>query len=63
VSNDHAERVLGHARPGVEGVYDRHHYTTEVANALAELAALVDAIVNPRADNVTPMVAKRAKHR
>jgi hypothetical protein len=27
---DHAERVLGHAMPGVEVVYDRHSY--EVAD-------------------------------
>ena len=60
VPNDHAERTLGHARSGVEGVYDRHHYRDEIANALARLASLIDGIVNPR-DNVTPMVAKRAK--
>ena len=62
VSSDHAERVLGHARPGVEGTYDRHHYKTEIATALAKLASLIASIVRPR-DNVTPMVAKRAKHR
>ena len=26
VPRDHAERVLGHVIPGVEGVYDRHAY-------------------------------------
>jgi integrase len=48
-----AERVLGHAVPGVEGVYDRHQYRDEKADALARLAALVDGIVNPRANVVT----------
>ena len=36
-----AERVLGHAIPGVEGVYDRHHYGEEKAEALARLANVV----------------------
>ena len=26
VSSEHAERVLGHAILGVEGIYDRHRY-------------------------------------
>ena len=33
-----AERVLGHAVGGVEGVYDRHHYVDEMADALKRLA-------------------------
>jgi len=32
-----SERVLGHVMPGVEGVYDRHHYQQEKADALAAL--------------------------
>ena len=28
VSSEHAERVLGHAIAGVEGIYDRHEYLT-----------------------------------
>jgi integrase len=59
VTSEHAERVMGHAIAGVEGVYDRHSYRNEKADALARLAALIDGIVNPR-DNVTPM-RKRAK--
>ena len=59
VPNDHAERTLGHARAGVEGVYDRHHYRDEIANALGRLSRLIDGIVHPR-DNVTPMM-KREK--
>jgi integrase len=45
VPRDHAERVLGHAMPGVEGVYDRHSYQTEKGEALAKLADLVAKIV------------------
>jgi integrase len=59
VRPDIAERVMGHAIAGVEGVYDRHTYRDEKADALARLANLVDGIVNPR-DNVTPM-QKRTK--
>ena len=58
VPNDHAERTLGHARAGVEGVYDRHHYRDEIANALGRLSRLIDGIVHPR-DNVTPMMKRR----
>ena len=61
ISSEHAERVLGHVIPGVEGVYDRHSYRDEKAEALRKLAALIDGIVHPR-DNVTPMV-KRTKRR
>src|SRR5262249_11247667 len=37
VSSEHAERVMGHAIGGVEGVYDRHSYRDEKAEALARL--------------------------
>src|SRR5262245_14387582 len=46
VSSDHAERVMGHAIGGVEGVYDRHAYREEKAAALTKLAALIDGIVH-----------------
>jgi integrase len=49
-----AERVLGHATGGVEGIYDRHRYDAEKADALRKLAALIDGVVHPRA-NVTVM--------
>jgi hypothetical protein len=52
VRPDIAERVLGHAIKGVEGVYDRHPYFSEKADALQRLANLVETIVNPPADNV-----------
>ncbi|WP_374634375.1 tyrosine-type recombinase/integrase [Ferrovibrio sp.] len=54
VSADHAERVLGHAQPGVAGIYDRHAYEAEKRSALVRLNALIDRILNPHA-NVTPL--------
>jgi integrase len=48
---DIAERVLGHAIRGVEGVYDRHQYRDEKGHALKALAGLIESIINP-ADNV-----------
>jgi hypothetical protein len=62
VRPDIAERVLGHAIGGVEGIYDRHRYDVEKADALARLAALIDSIVNPR-ENVVTMAKGRTKRR
>jgi len=62
VSSEHAERVMGHAIGGVEGIYDRHAYCDEKADALARLASLVNGIVNPR-DNVVTMAKQKAKRR
>ncbi len=50
-----AERVLGHAINGVEGIYDRHSYREEKAHALKALAALVETIINPPASNVVAL--------
>jgi integrase len=55
VSSEHAEKVMGHAIGGVEGIYDRHHYLDEKADALKRLAALIDSIVHPRSADVLPM--------
>ena len=56
VSSEHAERVLGHVIPGVEGVYDRHAYFAEKAHALAKLAALIERIIHPlEGDVVVPL--------
>jgi len=57
VRPDIAERVMGHAIAGIEGVYDRYAYRDEKADALARLAALIDGIVHPR-ENVVPMKRK-----
>jgi integrase len=58
VSSEHAERVMGHAIGGVEGIYDRHQYMDEKSAALAKLANLIDSVVNPRAV-VVPMTKVR----
>ena len=57
-----AERVMGHAIEGVEGVYDRHSYRDEKADALRRLATLIEGIVNPR-DNVLPLSGKKRQRR
>ena len=46
VRPDVSERVLGHAIPGVEGIYDRYSYDREKEEALAQLASLVRSITD-----------------
>jgi|SRR5262249_34338546 len=58
VSSEDAERVMGHAIGGVEGIYDRYQYLDEKSDALQRLAALIDAIVHPRSADVVPMQRK-----
>ncbi len=53
VRPDIAERVLGHVIAGVEGVYDRHRYDDEKAEALERLAILISAVVSD--SNSKPM--------
>jgi integrase len=52
VRPDIAERVLGHAIQGVEGVYDRHSYREEKAHALQALAGLIESILAPEDQKV-----------
>ena len=59
VRPDIAERVMGHAIVGVEGVYDRHEYRQEKAAALQRLAALIETIVRPPAANVRQLRGAR----
>ena len=40
-----SERVLGHVINGVEGIYDRHAYCEEKAQALKALAGLIGSIL------------------
>jgi integrase len=54
VRPDIAERTLGHAIGGVEGIYDRSKYTREKAEALKQLAAKIEGIINPK-QNVVPI--------
>ena len=45
---------------GVEGVYNRHNYIDEKADALARLATLIETIINPPdKSNVVPIAARR----
>ena len=57
VRPDIAERVMGHAIGGVEGIYDRHEYLDEKADALQRLAGQIALILHPPADNVMPLHA------
>jgi integrase len=60
VADNIAERVLGHAIGGVQGIYNRHEYIDEKADALARLAKCVETIINPPdATNVVPLAARR----
>ncbi|MHC2415860.1 integrase [Bradyrhizobium diazoefficiens] len=60
VRPDIAERVLGHAIPGVQGVYDRHAYDLERGQALTALEALIARILEGKAGNIVPLIrAKR----
>jgi integrase len=52
VPRDYAERCLGHVIRGVEGTYDRHKYRDQMLRAYEKLAALIERIVAPPADNV-----------
>ena len=57
VRPDIAERVLGHAIQGVEGVYDRHSYREEKAHALKALAGLIENILRPESAKVRQLRA------
>jgi integrase len=61
VPDNVAERVLGHAILGVQGVYNRHDYLDEKADALARLANLIETIINP--PDKTNVVELKAAHR
>ena len=60
VQSEHAERVLGHAIGGVEGIYNRHSYDAEKADALRKLAALIERIVTPPQKTSSPLEQARA---
>jgi integrase len=55
VSEDHAERALGHVIGGVRGTYDRYEYLEEKRQAFAALAGLVALILDPPANNVVKL--------
>jgi integrase len=55
VDKDHAERCLGHVIGGVRGVYDRHEYHREKAQAFEALAAIIERIVSGAQAGVVQM--------
>jgi integrase len=59
VSADVGERALGHVIGGVRGVYDKHTYHHEMQQAFEALAVLIQRIVAPPDDVVTPMRRRR----
>jgi hypothetical protein len=63
VSSDHAERVLGHAIPGIRAIYDWFAFAAEKAEALNRLAALIKNIVKPPPDNVVALAQRKRRAR
>jgi integrase len=61
VPSDHAERALGHVIGGARGVYDRHAYQREKAEAFEALAQLVERIVHPPKAAVADMAEARKR--
>jgi integrase len=61
INADIAERCLAHIIGGVRGTYDRHAYRDEKARAFEALAAQVERIVSPPADNVASLDEQRAR--
>jgi integrase len=59
VNKDHAERCLGHVIGGVRGVYDRHEYHAEKAQAYEALASLIERIVTGTQAGVVQLKRKR----
>lgn len=59
VDADHAERCMGHVIGGVRETYDRYEYLDEKRKAFEALASMLDMILNPPADNVIPMEARK----
>jgi integrase len=47
VPSEHAEAVLGHVRPGIQGVYDQHDFFSEKRDALLRWNDDIRRIVNP----------------
>jgi integrase len=59
VRREIAERILGHAIPGVEGAYDRHHYDEQKSAALQALANLLEGIIGAAKSNVVALTELR----
>jgi integrase len=55
VRAEDAEQCLGHALPAIQATYNKHDFYEEKKKAYEALAALIERIVNPPADNVTEL--------
>lgn len=55
VRPDICERVLGHAIPGVWGVYDRYSYEDEKTEAMSKLSDLIERIISPEVKVANPI--------
>jgi integrase len=55
ISEDYAERCMGHVIEGVRGTYNRYAYYDEKKRAFEALAAQIERIVNPLPSNVTEL--------
>ena len=60
VAGEIGERVLGHAIPGVRGVYDRYEYLDEKRDALQRLASLASEIIAGKTQKLQPAKATAA---
>jgi hypothetical protein len=52
ISEEVAERVIGHTKLGMVGVYNQHRYTLEIRAALEAWERRLLAIIEPPTDNV-----------
>ena len=60
ITEEAREAVLAHARPGIKGIYDLHHYRAEKFEALELSGARLRSITDPPPpSNVTPLVRAR----
>ena len=51
--------MLAHARPGIKGHYDMHHYLDEKRDALTQWAAKLRDIVEPSQSVVVELRGRR----
>jgi integrase len=57
VPSEIAELAIGHAKKGLQRIYDQHEYADELADVFARWAVRLASIVSP--DNVTPLDRRR----
>jgi integrase len=55
-----AELAIGHAKKGLQRVYDQHKYRPQITDALQRLSNLLDSIIDPPPANVVPFTKAEA---